>query len=158
MDKELERVQQRIEADTSGAWQQRSSQGNGVTRFSREYRNEGGHTRSYFSESVTIWGPTPTTMNSVQTAPPGLGSAGLLTISILAGVWVAVTHRFAQVYERTPYAERRRWVMLLTWPLLVAVSPAFRQTFFDVMRGGRGRREEERRDGSEGDGDAMKSG
>jgi hypothetical protein len=54
-----------------------------------------------------------------------------------AGGWAAATAAFGRAYHLTTYGERKRWLLLLLWPLLLLFSRDFRQQFWAAVRGRR---------------------
>ncbi|KAG2486068.1 hypothetical protein HYH03_015274 [Edaphochlamys debaryana] len=68
---------------------------------------------------------------------PGLGGGALLGIAVAVGGWAALTAAFNRNYHLTVYAESKRWMLLLLWPLLVLFSPKFREQWAAVVRGER---------------------
>lgn len=54
-----------------------------------------------------------------------------------AGFWAAATAAFYRRFHLTIYKEGSRWRLLLLWPLLLVISPEFRQQFLAAVRGRR---------------------
>lgn len=52
-----------------------------------------------------------------------------------AGFWAAATAAFNRRFHLTIYKEGSRWRLLLLWPVLLIVSPEFRQQFMAAVRG-----------------------
>ena len=59
-----------------------------------------------------------------------LAHLGLLLAAVVTGFWAAGSLALHRRYALTPYKEGTRWWLVLAWPLLMLVSPKFRQ---DVM-------------------------
>lgn len=104
--------------------------------WSREWKSESPGQRVYFSESITVYNGQGALY---QQSPyylshhPGLSFPGLLLLSALLGAWLSVTVAFNKRYHMTVYAENRRWMILILWPLLLLFSPKFREEFFTVL-------------------------
>lgn len=89
---------------------------------------------------------------------PGLGSPVLLVVSVLLGAWGTATAEFLKRFHMTPYAENKKWLLALLWPILVLISSEFRGQFLDMLKGSRrsmGREEEERRNGPDDGGSTV---
>jgi hypothetical protein len=61
----------------------------------------------------------------------------LVAAAVLAGGWAALTAAFLRNYPLTTYAESKRWLLALLWPLLLFVSPKFRAQWQAAVRGER---------------------
>lgn len=67
-----------------------------------------------------------------------------------AGFWAAATAAFHRRFHMTTYKEGARWQLLLLWPLLLVISPEFRQQFLAVVRGLRAQGEQGEQPPSDG--------
>lgn len=54
---------------------------------------------------------------------------------MLVGSYLALTAAFARNYALTNYAESKRWLLVMLWPLLFLFSPKFREQFAAAVRG-----------------------
>mmetsp|Transcript_33825 Transcript_33825/g.73972 ORF Transcript_33825/g.73972 Transcript_33825/m.73972 type:complete len:262 (+) Transcript_33825:81-866(+) len=97
-----------------------SQQGNTEERL-----GDGGYRRTYYSQSITVYG------GGYQQPPPAQGNlflpifAPILALTIFAGGAL----RLWQGFHRTKYASRKKLQLVLFWPFLYLFSKSFRQEF-----------------------------
>ncbi|KAL4447294.1 hypothetical protein ABPG77_007327 [Micractinium sp. CCAP 211/92] len=110
-------------------------------RWQRSYERSSGSYHKWRSESFTVIGVQPPgcAVTGLQLSPPAagahLGAPWLLLAGALAGFWAAATAAFNRRFHLTIYKEGSRWRLLLLWPVLLIVSPEFRQQFMAAVRG-----------------------
>lgn len=111
--------------------------------WQRTYERSGGSYQEWRSESFTVIGVQPPGCAGVgqHLSPPAaaahLGGPWLLLAAAVAGFWAAATAAFHRRFHLTIYKEGSRWRLLLLWPLLLVISPEFRQQFLAAVRGRR---------------------
>lgn len=143
MEDGMDRLARRMEEEASisermtGTWEGQTPQ-----TYRREQRSEkalpgGGYSRSYYSESITTFGPAPG--YAAGAAHPAAG--GVLWASIaaglLAGAYVTVVKRFLVGFERTRYALGSKLKLALLWPaLLIFGGERYRADFRRAIAGG----------------------
>ncbi|KAL4443600.1 hypothetical protein ABPG75_011337 [Micractinium tetrahymenae] len=135
------------QAGSSGrelAEQQQAQDGRCGFRWQRSYERSSGSYHEWRSESFTVIGVQPpgcAGASSLQLSQPPaaahLGGPWLLLAAALAGFWAAATAAFHHRFHLTIYKEGSRWQLLLLWPLLLIISPEFRQQFLVAVRGQR---------------------
>lgn len=92
-------------------------------KYTREWRDENAHSKTYFSESVTIMRPD----NSIRRENyHGMGHIGLIAAGIAAVSWYQGTKRFLKMYQYSTFSVEYRWKLVLLWPILLLTSPKFR--------------------------------
>jgi hypothetical protein len=161
---DIDTMQRQMDTEFEQAWRRASSladhsaiagrgtdsitshqQGDGWRQWRREYRDEGPGTRVYYSESVTTFGPPNAALQgglpALAAQPTSLLSLfPWLAAAVLFGTWASMTRVFAKQYHLTVYSEKRKYVLLLLWPLLALISPEFRKEWRSAMKGQRRRR------------------
>ena len=121
---DIDRIERRMER----AMEQMQSPGREQARYGRKYtrewRDESAHSKTYFSESVTIMRPE----NGVRRASQhGMGNIGLVAGCIAAVTWYQGTKRFLDTYQYSTFSDDYRWKLALLWPFLLLTSPKFRR-------------------------------
>lgn len=137
MDAEFDAAMQRA----ARAEEQQAPADGSARTWKREWKSENGLGRVYFSESVTVFGPSTHHLSPAlhhTTTAPTLSSPIILVASLILGFWAATTAAFSRRYHLTPYSEKWRWLLCLLWPLLALISPSFRDQFEGAMRGRKG--------------------
>lgn len=139
--REIDAAQRQMDAEFDAAMQRAEEQqqapvGGSAKTWKREWKSENGAGRMYFSESVTVFGPThvgPALHHT--TSAPSLSSPLILVASLILGFWAATTAAFSRRYHLTRYSEKWRWLLCMLWPVLALTSPSFRDQFEGAMRG-----------------------
>ena len=104
-------------------------------RRERESRSEeelagGGFRRSYFAESVTVYGGGA----PPAAAPPAPGPSAFLGLALALGAaYAAGAYVLNRAFDRTSYGAGSRGQLLALWPLL-ATDPGFRRQFRAAFR------------------------
>lgn len=121
MEEEMETMQRRMDE----AMERISVEEPGQS-YRREYRNENAHSRTYFSESVTVMRPVTQTGSRYKDAR-GLGVVPLVAAVGAVWLWFRKTRQFLSLYDSTHYKEQHRWRMAAMWPVLLFTSSKFRE-------------------------------
>ncbi|QDZ25632.1 hypothetical protein HOP50_18g81740 [Chloropicon primus] len=133
MFRESERMQDELERQLT------QSRGAGRT-YRRENRTEeklkdGGSRKSYYSESITVYGPGGEggAYESVGRLGPNFGSSSALFLPLAA--WLAFGARFYSSFSRTTFKPevKNRVMFSLLWPVLVLTSSKFRKEFWKAL-------------------------
>ena len=135
MFKESERLQLELE--------KQARQGNGRTyrreNSSQESLQGGGMRKSYFSESVTIYGGE----NSGTYGNPSYAASAASTIPVIFSVicwmttivYAAGMAAFYCTYDKTSFKARNRTLFAFLWPFLFVFNEKFRQEFKKALKG-----------------------
>ena len=93
-------------------------------RYSREWRQESPHSKTYFSESVTVIRPGSGSVQ--QQKGNSLGSLSTIAAVATLVVWYQKSRQFLRVYDRTTFGEEHKWKLAALWPVLYVTSSKFR--------------------------------
>lgn len=99
-------------------------------KYTREFRDENAHSKTYFSESVTIMRPGSSIRRGSQ---PGMGHIGLIAAGIAAVSWYQGTKRFLNMYQYSTFSDDYKWKLALVWPFLFFTSPKFRHEWENAV-------------------------
>jgi len=117
IERRMERVMEQMQSP--GREQERYGR-----KYTREWRDENAHSKTYFSESVTIMRPESGVRRESQ---HGMGNVGLVAGCIAAVTWYQGTKRFLSTYQYSTFSDDYRWKLTLLWPFLLLTSPKFRR-------------------------------
>lgn len=123
---DIERIERRMERAMERIQSPGLDQDTYGRKYTREWRDERAHSKTYFSESVTIMrrdGGTRTRNAHHQ----GMGNVGLIVAGMAAVSWYQGTKRFLQTYEYSTFSDDSKWKLMVAWPLLLLTSSKFRQ-------------------------------
>jgi hypothetical protein len=115
MERQMERAMERMKVEESAE--------NGQ-RYYREWRQESPHSKTYFSESVTIIRPGSGSVQ--QHKGNSLGSLPTIAAVGTLVLWYQKSRQFLRVYDRTTFGEEHKWKLVALWPLLYVTSSKFR--------------------------------
>ncbi|GFR41880.1 hypothetical protein Agub_g2663 [Astrephomene gubernaculifera] len=124
--------------------QRQEERGPGMYRYYERIQITSGGGRSLSYGAL----PAPAVSSVSTTTAPSIATPLLVSAMVTVGGYAALTTAFNRNYQLTTYAESKRWLLLLLWPLLVLFSPKFREQFVAAVQG---RRVELKRDGSDGE-------
>lgn len=96
-------------------------------KYTREWRDENAHSKTYFSESVTIMRPGNRLVRGSRGQNHGLATMGIVLAGVAVASWYHGTKRLLHVYKHTTFSEEYRWKLVLMWPLLLMTSPKFKE-------------------------------
>ena len=132
---------------SDGTGTSRSAADGGVTWREERFRESGSpqsssYARSYYSQSVTVYGPGSANVSvDVRAGPPAVASSPPAALTAAGGllvlaVYAAGAYRFFRGYAATAFRERHKWPLALAWPVLAAWSDRYREGFRKAVRRG----------------------
>ena len=124
-----------------------TSNGEKRVQFSKEgsssSQSAGRQVKSYYKESVIVYGPSDVKVNMNFGAGEAQlsGTASLLSpiasfaiVTVMLAAYISAGYRFYRGYIITSFQERFRWLLTLSWPILALFSDKFRQEFIKSIR------------------------